>query len=461
MKVNKLTIENIGMIAKEVIPINEPLVVFYGDIRQGKTTILNSVRWVLGGGFPDDIIRHGQQNASIQLEAAQDGKPILIRREWYTGKDGTVKAREIQYTINGQVQQKPVQKLALFLNPFMLNQSHFSDMNELARSRYLVDLFGVDTSTEDNAIAANKKEAQDLRAKVKGYGEIDLTPVPETDTEALKKRLNARRQEHAESVAVARIELKALQTAYNANVAVIDKEAEAVRVHNKKHEQLTEANREDRAAIKELQARIDKIEHSIAVRDAWLDDNKAKTEPARPDPLDTKAIDARINAIADTGDLEAAINAATANDVRREQYVKNVARAEARDADNGKILELDRENDRLRNSKIAKLAEYSEKCGVPGLSFDENGSFLFEGSTPGMISTSQVMRLSEYLSELYPEGFGISLIDRGESLGKSVFDLVDRAKKDDRNILVTVVGEKPAKIPEDVGVFVVENGELK
>ena len=95
------------------------------------------------------------------------------------------------------------------------------------------------------------------------------------------------------------------------------------------------------------------------------------------------------------------------------------------------------------------------------MSFDENGSFLFEGSTPGMISTSQVMRLSEYLSELYPEGFGISLIDRGESLGKSVFDLVDRAKKDDRNILVTVVGEKPAKIPEDVGVFVVENGELK
>jgi hypothetical protein len=334
-------------------------------------------------------------------------------------------------------------------------------MNELARSRYLVDLFGVDTSTEDNAIAANKKEAQDLRAKVKGYGEIDLTPVPETDTEALKKRLNARRQEHAESVAVARIELKALQTAYNANVAVIDREAEAVRTHNKKHEQLTEANREDRAAIKELQARIDKIEHSIAVRDAWLDDNKPKTEPARPDPLDTKAIDARINAIADTQDLEAAINAATANDVRREQYVKNVARAEARDADNGKILELDRENDRLRNSKIAKLAEYSEKCGVPGLSFDENGSFLFEGSTPGMISTSQVMRLSEYLSELYPEGFGISLIDRGESLGKSVFDLVDRAKKDDRNILVTVVGEKPAKIPEDVGVFVVENGELK
>jgi len=37
---------------------------------------------------------------------------------------------------------------------------------------------------------------------------------------------------------------------------------------------------------------------------------------------------------------------------------------------------------------------------------------------------------------------------------------VDRAKKDDKTILVTVVGEKPAVTPVDVGVFVVENGKL-
>lgn len=461
MKVNKLTIENIGMMVKETISLDKPLLIFYGEIRQGKTTILNSVRWVLGGGFPQDIIRHGQQSASIQLEATEDGKPIVIRREWYTGKDGTTKAREIQYTINGQVQQKPVQKLATFMNPFLLDQSHFANMNELNRSRYMVDLFGVDTSVEDQAIAEAAAKAQELRAKVKGYGEIDLTEVPETDTDALKKELAARRAQHAESVAVARSELLALQTSYNANVAAIDKDAEAVRAHNAKVSRLNAENREDQAEIEELQARIAKLNVTIENRSKWLIDNPAKTEPTRPAPLDTSAIDARINAIADTADLEAAINAATANDVRREQYLKNVERALSRDADNRRILDLEKEQRDLKDSKIAKLASISETCGVPGLAFDESGSFVFEGSTPGMLSTSQIMRLSNYLSSLYPEGFGISLIDRGESLGKSIFDLVERAKKEEKTILATVVGEKPATIPESIGVFVVENGKLK
>lgn len=461
MKVTKLMIENVGMIVKEYIVLDKPLVLFYGEIRQGKTTILNAVRWVLGGGFPDDIIRHGQQEASVELHATDDGKAVVIRREWYVGKDGTTKAREVSYTINGQVQAKPVQKLATFLNPFLLNQSHFADMNALARSRYLVDLFGVDTKSEDEAIAEAAATAQELRAKVKGYGQIDLTPVPEVDTEALKAKLAERRKAHADSVATARAELADLQKAYNANVATIDKAGEAVRIHNAKVSRMNAENREDQSAVEELQARIDTLNHAIEARSKWLIENPAKDEVKRPAPLDTSAIDARINAIADTADLETAINNAVANDVRREQYVRNVARAEARDADNKRILELEREQRDLRDAKIAKLAEYSEKCGVPEMAFNEDGSFAFQGSTAGMLSTSQIMRLSEYLSDLYPEGFGLSLIDRGESLGKSVFGLVDRAKAEDKTILVTVVGEAPATVPVDVGVFVVENGALK
>jgi hypothetical protein len=78
-----------------------------------------------------------------------------------------------------------------------------------------------------------------------------------------------------------------------------------------------------------------------------------------------------------------------------------------------------------------------------------------------MLSTSQILKLSHELSALYPEGFGLDLIDRGESLGKSIFDFIEKAKREDKTILATIVGERPAQTPPEVGVFVVENGKVK
>lgn len=77
-----------------------------------------------------------------------------------------------------------------------------------------------------------------------------------------------------------------------------------------------------------------------------------------------------------------------------------------------------------------------------------------------MLSGSQIMKLSSELSALYPEGLGIDLIDRGESLGKSIFLFVDRAEKEEKTILATIVGERPADVPENIGVFVVEKGAV-
>lgn len=95
IKPTKLIIKNVGKLAGEtVIEINRPLILFYGEIRQGKTTILNAVRWVCGGAFPDDIISHGQKEASIELQI-EGG---LIGRSFYRtvaseGKPSETKAR--------------------------------------------------------------------------------------------------------------------------------------------------------------------------------------------------------------------------------------------------------------------------------------------------------------------------------------------------------------------------------
>jgi len=45
MKVTHIKIKNIGIIADQKITIDKPLIIFYGETRQGKTTILNCVRY--------------------------------------------------------------------------------------------------------------------------------------------------------------------------------------------------------------------------------------------------------------------------------------------------------------------------------------------------------------------------------------------------------------------------------
>jgi hypothetical protein len=51
------------------------------------------------------------------------------------------------------------------------------------------------------------------------------------------------------------------------------------------------------------------------------------------------------------------------------------------------------------------------------------------------------------------------IVDMG--VGKSIFGFVERAQKDKRTILATIVGDKPAKVPPEIGVWVVESGEVK
>ena len=66
MKALSLSVKNIGIIPDAVIPLDKPLICLYGEVRQGKTTFLNAVRWVFGGSFPTDIIRTGEtDNAAL------------------------------------------------------------------------------------------------------------------------------------------------------------------------------------------------------------------------------------------------------------------------------------------------------------------------------------------------------------------------------------------------------------
>jgi hypothetical protein len=460
MKVTKLTIKNIGKLVDETIPLDKPLILFYGEIRQGKSTILNAVRWVCGGAFPSDIIRHGQTEASVALEF-EGG---VISRTWYIAKDKTTKAREVVFVRNGKPVERPATELRRFLNPFLLDQDHLKNLGEAERKKFFTDLFAVDTAVLDTELFKNHQSATALRSKLQGYGEIDLTPVEAIDVAKLKAELADIRSNAEQAVIALEESKRKILEAHSEEVWRARRAgAEAADFNTKVREAEDEAD-DLRKNIARLETELAEAKSKLTAIEKWHAANPLKnTDIPLPPTPDVSDILDRIQKAKnpDTSALEERIQNAAAQNVRADQFLKNQKRADQRTADENELAALEQRGREIKAEKTAKLKAISESCGVAGLAFDEAGNFIYQGTQSGMLSTSQIMRLSSDLSALYPEGFGLDLIDRAESLGKSIFEFVERAKREDKTILATIVGERPAATPPEVGIFIVEEGKLR
>lgn len=419
MQLKSIQIHNIGMVAYEDITIDKPLLLFYGDIMQGKTTILNAVKLCFGGAFPSDVIRHGEQEAHVQLTFDN----AVIRREFYRNAAGEVTARPITFIRDGLVVKKPVEAIKEFLNPFLLDQNHLFNMTELERKRFFIDLFGVDTSAFDKEYNILEGECKTLRIEIKSFGEIDLTPVEQIDVTEAKEKIKQANDKYLDEM-----------EAYHANSAVVTERTLLIaRASN---------------TLSEIEAKIKELQEQKAKVEEWLEKHPALPPILTPTPPDTTQ-------------LQEAVNNAAAQAVRYEAYQQNLSRDKAKKEKERQLREKESRQRAIKAEKETLLKSISNATGIEGLSFDEEGNFVYEGTQAGMLSTSQLMRLSSALSAKYPEGFGIELIDRGESLGKSIFEFVKRAEREERTILATIVGDKPADVPDNIGVFVVEEGKVK
>ncbi len=273
---------------------------------------------------------------------------------------------------------------------------------------------------------------------------------------------------HDQKISVLQGELTARRKDYTATVEAVTLENSSSRERGYQigsaSKSLAQFSKAAAAAYEEMEAcrkRLEVAQDGVVSYQKWLADHPPIPETPAPPAPNLSVLEQGLTLHCNTETLDAAISQAAAQAVRFEQYQKNLQRQEEREADESIIKNFDAQVRELRAKRIAKLKECSDNSGIPGLAFDEAGNFSYEGCQAGMLATSQLMRLSSQLSSLYPEGFGLDLIDRAESLGKSIFAFVDRAKRENKTILAAVVGERPADVPEEVGVFVVEQGVVK
>lgn len=453
MKIKSIIIQNIGTIKNETIKIDKPLTIFYGEIKQGKTTILNSIRWAFGGSFPKDIITHGEEEASITIEFDNG----LISRSFYYNKDLEVVSRPQNIIMNNR--KITVNELKRYLNPFLLDQNHLINLkagNE--RAQFINEIFQVNTTELDVLLIAKEQKAQSLRASIKAYGEINLKEILKPDFEALEAEKIEVENRLKEQRLMIEKENKAIKDTYEAERQKILNELYAF--NTKQESSLT--------AIEKAKSDLDNIilETKGTIFEKCFDIDCATrliSELPQPEPKKPLIIDLPEPKYIDFDESELIninqkIADANVQQVLYDQYLKDEQKYTAKMKAQAELKELESV---IKNIRIEKQhAQESINGIIEGLEY-KNFQLWYENTAFDMLSTSQLMTLSSKLSSMYTESLGLELIDKGECLGKSVMTLVNKAEKEEKNILVTVVGEKPAEIPENIGVFVVENGEVK
>lgn len=460
MKIKSLKIVNCGLVKDQTIPFDKPLIIFYGEVMNGKTTILNCVKIAFGMKPPADFISHGESEALIELEL-ESGK---ITRRLKRRSDGSYIDNH-SIVMNNEVVGKT--GLKNFINPFQLNQNHFIEMNFEEKKKYLVDLFGIDTSSIDYEINSLFNKNKDYRSQIKAMGEIELNPVEKIDEISLKKEYVFISEKN-----------QLLERNYKASLENIEKEnehklqllkdldenankmIEAQKIHKESMEKAQKEYETELSLITErLQNKLNMANQIYSEKSEYLENNETvlkdkiknfkPTEPPKePDYLPT-------------AELIKKIESAKIENLKYEQYLKDKERYDKKVALENSLKESETKL-KLRREERQKVlvdAKLSEK--IPGLEIDEAGKIKFEGDDLSMISDSQEMRLSSLISSLYPECFNIELVDRGESMGKSIFALIDKAKNENRTILATVVRDEIAETPEEVGVYWMDKGSAE
>lgn len=471
MKVTSLQIINIRLITDATIQFNKPLILLYGDVEQGKTTFLDAIKILFKKGFPNDLIQHEKDEAEITL-TLENG---IISRSFYTAENGAIKGRPLRAIVNNR--SLSISELQTMFNPFQLNQDFLKDMNAPERKRFFVDLFGIDTKTIDDEIKDAETISKDLKSEIKGFGEIEVIEVDEPDMVGLLKERKVEKERL----------LLLYRTAVRDNVKLKYEwendchDARAVWSNeNTKHLQGIQSFNKEQGVIKTKLKNAKKqlstlmefennvlfsecINFELATRNVTnmdepedekpitqLSDPELPKEPTYSDPVQDKA---------KHEEIQLRVNNAGVQQLRYETYLKDVQKGQLKIS---KELELKEALTRiyvLRKRKVSNLSEYGEE--IPGLSFNEDGELNFEGAANENLSTSQVVRLGSLLSKLFPDSLlDLELLDRAESLGKKIWEFEEKAKNENKTILAAIVGERPAVHPEDVGVFVVENGNI-
>ena len=265
IKINKLEIENVKRIkAVKIEPSRDGLTIVGGNNNQGKTSVLDSIAWALGGEKyrPSQAVREGSVIPPNLRIVMSNG--LVVERK---GKNSSLKVTDTEGNKSGQ------QLLNEFVEQLALDLPRFMESSGKEKAQTLLRIIGV-----GEQLAGLEKKEKKLFGQRRTIGQIadqkkkfadEQTYYPDAPSELVSPSELIRKQQEILARNGENQRKRACAEQYRQSVIFLKQEAEAMREQlARKEAELREAEDNLQTALKSAEGLLDEstaeLEASIA-----------------------------------------------------------------------------------------------------------------------------------------------------------------------------------------------------
>ncbi len=408
--------------AVRIVPGDDSVVLIKGDNAQGKSSILDSIAYVLGGTAlcPPNVIREGETSARVKLDLGE----IVVSRKW-TPSGSTLEVKNAEGAKYGSPQKMLDAMLgSLSFDPLAFTRERPKDQLETLRK-----LVGLDTSMLDKQRAelfaertiANREvdRTKAVAASAPRYPDAPTAEVVVAELLAEQDRLVEQdRQRALQQRAVAEAE------AHHARCLVTGKEIDAqIAELRTKLAQLEDRKANGEAVTKRSAEEVARAQGILATHPA------ADLAPVRAQLASAETTNRQVRANADLAGFEKKAAAAVAESERLTAEIKDLDEAKAE-------------------------AIASAKFPVPGLGVTDDG-VTFQGQPLEQASQAERIRVSLAIGLAANPRLRVLLIRDGSLLdGKALKLVAEMASAAGAQVWLERCST------EGAGGFIIEDGEV-
>lgn len=452
LRIHRLRAENVLRLeVVEIVP-DEHRVIIGGKNGAGKSSVLNAIAMVIGGGkhVPEKVLREGEKRGKVVLDVG----PFRLTRTWSRNDNGRLKieAKEGQ---DAPTAQRLLDKLydAIAFDPFAwarLGETKAGQKKQredlLKVARVPIDLDG---NLRDRAARYDERrmvgrERDKLRGAVESRPlieapkeRVELTPLLDEFQQAAKARAEVRSAEREAERAKARA-AEVLTYVQERTEAFEARIAQAQRSHEEWLRQIEEQKRQREDEIRRLERELPQAQ------EGWAEQVTEAEQAAEQAHVHLK----ELAAAPDTDEIQRRIDEAKEANRRFEQaQERRDLEAELENAE-ANYEELSGQIERLDEERTEALKQAA--LPVDGLGFDEDG-VVYHGMPFAQLAQSERLRISIAMAMALnkPEnggaGLKVMLCRDGALFDQEHLALVCQLAKDkDYQLWIETVGEDEA-----------------